>query len=226
MFCCCCCNCCYDQNDSNSIKDVTCSSPKEYIQYNSNENIICYYREDIDFYNTKIIFINDTYGKTIGRIQKIIKNGKAQYIFKELIKDTQFYVEKSIECCTENYTFFDQYNEIDGVVKISSGFWGWGIQEYDKCNSNINNGKMKQDICLTFTYDVKDSNGNPNFIAKVYSNICCTEKLKIYDDNGDVVKLDDKTIFNNGFTKIQLAIIIRYFYSADEIASSPSAPDD
>ena len=221
MLCYCCCNCCYDKSDSNSIKDITCSYPKEYIQYDSNENIICYYREDIDFYRTKLIYVSDINGKELGRIERVIKNGHAQYIFKDLIQGNKFYVEKSYECCTENYTFFDQYNEIDGVVKISSKniFW-WTIEEYDKYNENINTGKMKQDGCLTFTYNVKDSNGNPTFTTKVFSNVICPEKLKIYDNNGNVVNLDDKTIFNNGFTKIQLVILIRYFYTNDEIPST------
>ena len=74
---------------------------------------------------------------------------------------------------------------------------------------------MKADCCGADTCNEIDVEGNIIFIIKKFSD-CGTGIIKIYDNNRNEVNLKDKNIFNEGFTKIQIILILILFYYDQE----------
>ena len=187
----------------------------EFRQYDENENIIYYYRKQNNFSSDHAFFVYDKNEKIIGYIAKIF-NPIERYEFYDENKKIKFYIEKTVNCCeADKYTFFGIDKNIESIIKIKFSCGVHTIEEYNKYESRTNTAIMKADCCGADTCNEIDVEGNIIFIIKKFSD-CGTGIIKIYDNNRNEVNLKDKNIFNEGFTKIQIILILILFYYDQE----------
>ena len=201
-----------DKEDSNCIKQSqnNCGN-REFVQYDEHLTITCYYKEERGFLNSRTWNIYDMYEKEIGNIEEIINCCNAQYFFRDENKQLKFFIEKTMNCCDINLIFYGEDKNIEHVVKETKKCCESLLEEYDKFNTRTNSAIVKQECGPKFIYYENDSYGNTVFINKVFNN-CGVSKLKIYDYNENEINLRDKTIFNGGFTTIQIVIIISLLF--------------
>ena len=84
--------------------------------------------------------------------------------------------------------------------------------KFDKYETIISKAELSEiPCCGNFNYIEYDVNSKPIF--KITANYTDNNKMfKIYDSNYNEVDLGDKTLFNNGFTNIQILILIRVLF--------------
>ena len=84
--------------------------------------------------------------------------------------------------------------------------------KFDKYETIISKAELSEiPCCGNFNYIEYDGNSKPIF--KITANYTDNNKMfKIYDSNNNEVDLGDRTLFNNGFTNIQILILIRVLF--------------
>ena len=212
-----------DKTDSNSIKQSqgNCGI-REFVQYDENMTITCNYKEQRGLLRIRTFNIYDMYEKEIGSIEEIIICTQVQYFFRDENKQLKFYIESSVNCCDVNFTFYGEDKNIEGVIRENRKCCESSFEEYDKYNSKTNTAIKKQECCKNFVYHENDAYGNLFFINKVFCE-CDMGKLKIYDYNENEISLRDKTVFNGGFTKIQIIIILSLLFPKGNNSDNPQS---
>ena len=201
-----------DKSDTKCIKNYNekCGI-KEFAQYNSYGNITYYFKYQMSLFNRPALIIYDAYEKEIGYIERVIHCDQAQFNFYDENKQMKFYIERSKYCCDFRYTFYGLDKNIESIITIKFGCCSIAIDEYDKFNSRIKGARGERCCCRDVTYYETDSYGNTNFIIRC-SNECGSAKLKIYNSNNMEINFNEKSIFNDGFTKIQQVIFLLTFF--------------
>lgn len=211
-----------DKADSNCIKQTqnNCGL-REFAQYDEHLTITYYFKEQRGILKSRRYIIYDMYGKEMGSIEEIINCCQSQYSFTDENKQLKFFIEKNVNCGDDIFTFYGEDKNIEGVIRYFKKCCEASVEEYDKYNTKTNTAIVKQECGPSFIYYENDPYGNLFFINKVF-NECGFGKLKIYDYNENEVSLRDKTIFNGGFTKIQLIVIISLLFPTDNSDNSQS----
>ena len=180
---------------------------REFVQYDDKGNIVYYYRNKDNFMGRNIIIVHDMYDKEIGSIECAIGCSLIIYNFYDEYKQMKFYIEERKNCCTSNYTIYGTNKNIEITITAKFGCCDVIFDEYDKYNTKFNGVIGKRDCSQNTIYYENDPNGNPIFIIR-QSYDCGRCKLKIFDPNEKEINLNDKTLFNDGFTNIQKIIIL------------------
>ena len=206
-----------DRGDTNSIKLNCCNNwMTQIVQYDSYGDITYYFRLQRNLFNIEALIVYDKNEKEIGYIERTGNMNKARYkLFdenKQLIKE----VEKNEICCSINFTFYNADKDIESIVKIGQGCCKDTIDEYDKYKNRTNFAVGKRTCCDVIYYE-NDSYGNPLF--KIQFILACSGKFKLFDNNNMEINLENKTIFNDSFTKIQQALILFLFFEKNKRGS-------
>ena len=151
--------------------------------------------------------------KIIEKLAKLKKHFSfTQIKFTFYNEDNQilFYIEMIGQCCSCNtrYIFKGIDKNIENVVSIKAGFSQFIVEEYDKYDIRTNwaeNNSCKESFISEF-----DSNGNLKY--KIHIRHFPEVSIKIYDSNDMEVNLSDRTLFNNGFSKIQIILILKILF--------------
>ena len=201
-----------DNSDTNCLKSYNEScGVKEFAQYNSYGNITNYFKCQRNFFNRLALVIYDAYEKEIGYIEKVLHCDQARFNFYDENKQMKFYIERNKYCCDFRYTFYGLDKNIESIVTIKFGCCSIAVDKYDQYNTRINGARGERGYCKDVTYYENDSNGNTTFIIRCV-NDCGSIKLKIYDSSNMEINFNEKSIFNDGFTKIQQIIILLTFF--------------
>ena len=219
-----------DDNDRRSTNCIKQSSYDQFEQYDENEIIIYSYRQQKGISCKKAFSVYNMNENEIGSFERIstaCNCGFYRFNFYDERKELKFYIEVNNNCCnTETFTFFGLDKNIERTIKFKTDYCGITIEEYDKYGSKINTAIEENECCSCSgsTYIENDPEGNPIFIIKKISD-CGRDTMKIYDYNRMEVNLNDKNIFNEGFTKIQMILILRMFYDDQEGGSTTAGGD-
>ena len=196
-------NCIKNSNNNNCMK--------EFLQYDEHENIVYYFRNQRNLSRRNIYEIYDIYEKKIGQIEKVNICCETNYTFYDENNQILNYIVKNQNCCETRYTFYGLDKNIESSIRIKSGCCKFTIDEYDKYECQTNGATGTQG-CSNFTYYENDHYGNQKFIT-IIDYKCCDIMLRIYDNDKNEINLNDKTLFNGGFTKIQIILIISILFN-------------
>ena len=198
------------EKDTNCIvkKHNTCQ--REFIQYDQEGNEVYYYRYQNNLFNRFVIQVYDTYNNEVGQIEKVNGCCEINFTFYDESRQIIYYIVKHQNCCENTFTFYNSDNNKESMIKIKHACCERTFEEFDKYESRINSAIGKP-ICSGFTYYENDIYGSPKFIIKIM-NECKRQFLKIYDSNNMEVNLNNKSIFKDGFTRIQIVIIINLLF--------------
>ena len=188
---------------------------KVYEQYDSYGNIIFYYRQQPKTILENKILIFDSQGTEVGLIKKGYENNNEYYALfnenKELIMYIEYFIKQCGGSISINYTFFDSNKNITGkIVNKLECCCSEIFEEFDKFDNRI---KVHRCIDKMYYCDYieNDSEGNRKFkIRKTLQNDSVI--IKIYDSNDAEINLDDKSLFDDKFTKLQTILILRKIF--------------
>ena len=196
-----------DKQYTNCIKEnrEVNNGLREYQQYDDNGNIIYIYKEEPKLNNVEKFIVSDIYGKVYGSIIKEnIFNGNNYTLLNENEQIIN-YIEETNNCCSNIYLFYDGKKDSDGTVNEEMYCFSSIIEESDKYNIARNIAGIEKLNGKAFLGE-KDADGNILY------------KIKSYYENGSIFKISDindieinflnKLLFNNGFTKIQMVLML------------------
>ena len=192
------------------VQKLSGSQHKSFEQYDNYGNIIYYYKR-VYYSGQKQINIYNADQKEIGKIRTIINSSCSNNIFFTFTDENNNiinYIDKN-ECCSSIYTFYDSNKNIESVVTFKVGC-KLTYEESDKYNTIINRADINN-YCCSSLFNEYDQYGNLTFKTKIfeqmYSNI-----IKFFDSYDNEVNINDKTLLNKGFTKIQLIILLEFIF--------------
>ena len=194
---------------TNCIKEKFNSTPfQQFEQFDSSGNIIYYYQQEEDPFNPNILkfVVYNAQRKLIGTIIKEMIGCQTASI--SLYDENNLlinYIENNLTCTSINYLFYDSNKNIEGRTIETGKCLDSIIEEFDKYDTRINHAVFP--LCSEHYYSEYDENNNLLFKIKRSNNGDGT--IKIYDANDMEVNLSGRTLFNNGFTKIQMVVILR-----------------
>ena len=189
----------------------------EYNQYDSYGNIVYTYRSISDCCgkgNDKYT-VYDVDQRIIGSIESKSNCSSYKTLYSLYDEDNQLlnYFENN-DCCmtcyTFTYNFCDANKNLENILIKKEGECSSKYELYDKYNSLISRAEKYCNCdCDFFMYEY-DVN-NPGKVIKID-----LDTFKIYENDNEV-DLANKTLFNNGFSKIQMFLILDrvLFYRAD-----------
>ena len=183
-------------------------------QYDSNGNIIYYYKREFVPLENTILIIYNVDQKEVGRIKKNFEgdfcSSKVTFTFIDENNTIIKYIE-IILGCAYIFRFYDTNKNLESVVttKKTCKFL---YEESDIYNTIINRAGHNIDCdCNTTTFTEYDQFGSISYITKIF-NTCDSTIIKIFDHNYNEVNISDKTLANKGFTKIQIVILLRIMF--------------
>ena len=199
-------NCIRQKKDFNHLR--------EYKQYDDQGNIIYYYKEVPDLFNNEKFIVYDIDQKVIGSVKKVSNCCDIQYILSDEINKITKKIVLNYDCRSNIYSFHGLDENIESTITKKLGCCEYIFDEYDKYNTRAHSAQLKFYMQNEDCFE-KDSNGKLNFIIRKYHDK--GEIMKIFDANNIEVNLSNKTLFNNGFTKIQILLLLDIlFYKYDE----------
>ena len=201
-----------DKQYTNCIKEKReeYNGLREYQQYDDNGNIIYLYKEEPKLNNCEKFIVSDIYGKIYGSIiREIIFNGNNYTLLNENEQIIN-YIEETNYCCSNIYLFYDGNRDSDGNVNEQMYCSSSIIQESDKYNIERNIAG-REDLNGKVFLGEKDADGNILYkINRYYEN---GSIFQITDINDNEINLSNRLLFNNGFTKIQMVLILRMIFA-------------
>ena len=202
----------FDRSDTNCIK-ISYNCGKEFSQYNAFGNIVYYFKYRINPFKGQTLIVYDMYDKEIGYIERVVNCVQVRYNFYDENKRLKNSIEINKQCCTTTFIYYKEDKSIESTITRKSDCCEITFDEYDKYNSRTN-GAIGRKECFgdVITFIENDSNGNPISIIRCFSE-CCSRKIKFYDNNNMELNLNEKSIINDGFTKIQQIIIITFLFA-------------
>jgi hypothetical protein len=120
------------------------------------------------------------------------------------------YINILNHCCSSEYSFLDSNKNREGVVNVKNGFY-ITYEEFDNYNTRISTADLPLIHNGDPTLNEYDQYGNIAFKTKTMF-IRRNRILKIFDSNGIEVNLNNKSLLNKGFTKIQMIYIINNIF--------------
>ena len=201
-------------NKSNSIIRKTGNIKCEtYEQYGNNgkKSIYQYEKELGTLGEIKYVVYNINH-KVVGAIKKIYDCCNCHFIFTDENNNIIYYIDNiGSGCRSHKYLFYDKNKNIDGFIQSKKECCTIIYEEFDKNNTKISSCKYNIKCFGVHIFVEYDKSGKLAFITKVFNAPLCPI-IKISDKNHKEIDLTDKTLFNKGFTKIQIFIIINYFF--------------
>ena len=188
-----------------SIPGIYC----EFEQFDDYGNMIYLYKQIRPGPNEPLkVNVYNPQGSIVGTIIREVI-GWQDYSFSLYDENNQLvkYIENTNNFTNINYLFYDKYKNFESRVTLSGGCFETNIEEFDQYNTRISHAIFKQ--CgdnFYFEYDEQNTlyYKITNYFFVQIPNII----MKIYDTNDQEINLSNKTLFNNGFTKIQMFLII------------------
>ena len=187
---------------------------QEFRQYDSYGNNIYSLIQD-ESKRKKAFVVYDIDHVEIGSIDKQEDCDVVYYTFYD--PDNQ--ITKRIErfnccscCCSTNYNFYDADNNTEAIVVFKTHCGSAWYEVYDIYNKNIYRAEINTKCCEGKNCLIEyDQNNKQEF--KIIWNLASYEKtFKIFDNNDTEVNLENKTLFNDGFTRVQVILILEMLF--------------
>ena len=102
--------------------------------------------------------------------------------------------------------FYDTKKNVESVVLFKLGCCQVSIEEFSENNARISFVERDNNNFLS-EYD-----SNRNFKYKVINYNHFGNAMKFFDINNNEIDLSDSSLFNDGFTKIQIILILRMLF--------------
>ena len=198
------------QKDTNCIVSRINNCQTEFIQYDEQGNVVYYYRYQKNLLNRFVLQVYDIYDKELGQREKVIACCDMNFTFYDENRQIKYNIVRHQNCCEDTYTFFNPDNNYESRIKIKQACCESVFEEYDKYESRTNSAIAKPN-CSGIIFYENDIYGNPKFITKIM-NENQRQIFKIYDADNMEINLNNKSIFKDGFTRIQIVIIILLFF--------------
>ena len=205
-----------NENLSNENQLTNCIKRKSFIgiyktyeQYDDRGNIIYYYKQVPKERGEKFIIYNID-EREIGSIEVEYNLCERRYILINGNNQIINSIQMINNCCSTNYDFFDANDNIESIIIVKGdNLFGTIIEEFDKYNTRINWANFY--LCKQNYYCERDINGRILKYKKLPREI-----IKIYDESDMEINLSNKTLVNNGFTKIQIILILQLFFASED----------
>lgn len=208
-----------DEN-KNCIKEIKTSNDlKLFEQYDSNGDIIYYYKQLENSYSYQLYIVYDVDKNQIGSIKEEMK-GVDHFEYTICNENNQItnFIEKRIKQCNgvmstlTSYIFYDINRNVERIVTVNSRCCNIDYEELDNYRARLNLANLNQNRCDN-TYWEYDNDSTLKFKVKIFFEEPLL--IKIFDNNDNEVNLDNKSLFNDGFSKIQFIIILRILFAID-----------
>ena len=183
----------------------TCAN-REFGQYDEKGELIYSYRYSQNWDNTDSIRIYDSNESSLGHIERTLSCSKLNYNFYEN-NNLKYYIEERGNCCNSTFTFYGLDKNIESVITKKLCCCENIFVEYDSYNTETNRAICKKNCYPNYTFYENDSCGNPKFIVREKFD-CNNSIFKIYNPSYVEINLTEKSLFNEGFTKIQIILIV------------------
>ena len=180
---------------------------KKFYQYNSNGSIIFTYKEIDEIIELEKFIVYDNNESKIGSIEGKIAFNQIFYTLYDENDKVINYIEhnnRSNSCCSSNFNFYDADKNIENILIMKSGCCSTIYELYDKYNTLTNRAEFFFNGRNSYfnEYDLINSNR----IFRIELN-----PFKIFENENEV-DLSNKTLFNNGFSKIQTFLILSILF--------------
>ena len=197
-----------EQNFTNCINmhDDDEATVKSKEQHDEFGNIVFYYNKISD----REIKIYNPDQKEIGSIKREMGFINQHYIISDENNKIVNYINIHNHCCSSVCSFLDSNKNLEGVVNGKNGFY-ITYEEFDNYNTRISTADIPLIHNGNPTLNEYDQYGNIAFKTKTMF-IRRNRILKIFDSNGIEVNLNNKSLLNKGFTKIQMIYIINNIF--------------
>ena len=140
------------------------------------------------------------------------------YLFYDENNEIINTLEKNYNCSGCNYTFYGIDKNIESTIIENNSCCDTTYIENNNFEAKISWAKSKPK-CNRMIYVEFDNYDTQIFTINI-SYEWCGNNIKIFDKNNMELNLDDKSLFNNGFTKIQLLFILDLFFPEGSANSS------
>ena len=131
------------------------------------------------------------------------------------------YIKSNNDCCTcprstVTFNFYDKEKNIENILIKKDDWCSTNYELYDKYNCLTNKAEYSIKSYFEKNYYYEYDVNNPDKVFKINLN-----PFKIFENENEV-DLADKTLFNNGFSKIQIFLILDLilFYSNNNNSSN------
>ena len=191
-------------------------NPKEFEQYDSLGNNVYNYIKDPESLKVENFNVYDINQRKIGSIEKQTNSNKVEYTLYNQNNQRISHIERIDDCCTcccsINYNFYGLENNIEASIIVKSSNCCSTVYEvYDKYNTMINRAEIVSKCCDIIYLNEYDQNSNQVFKI-ILNRVPFSREFKIFDNNENEINLADKTLFNNGFSKIQIILILELIF--------------
>ena len=183
---------------------------KEFEQFDDYGNVLYLYNLERNEPNGLKLIVYNSEGKIIGSIirEQITCQITRISLYDEsnqLIK----YIEDIPSCESFTYLFYDANKNVESRISIMAKLLCTTIDEFDQYDMRISYA-INHHCGENFYFEYDEQN---NLIYKLkHTFIGNTNEMKIYDSNDMEINLSNKTLFNNGFSKIQMILILQNIF--------------
>ena len=187
---------------------------RQFEQFDEYGNVIYLYKQERANRDNNInellkVNVHNSEGRIIGTIIKeVIGCNDFRFSFYDENNQLVKYIEEVTNSCTYiSYLFYDKYKNFESRVTLSGKCIDNYLEEFDQFDTRISHAIFNP--CgenFYFEYDEENNliyKNTRHFFVQVPNII-----IKIYDTNNQEINIANKTLFNNGFTKIQMFLII------------------
>ena len=195
---------------TNCIKEkMNFSHLQVFEQFDSTGNIIYYYEQiEVPLKPNALKFVvYNSQRKLIGTTIKEGINWQTSSI--SLYDENNLlinYIENNQTFTSINYFFYDSNKKKEGRTIETGKCFDSTIEEFDRYDTRISHAVFR--LCGENYYSEYDESNNLLFKIKRWAENG-NNTIKMYDGNNIEVNLSGKTLFNKGFTKIQMVVIFR-----------------
>ena len=192
---------------------------EEFTQYDSYGNNIYKIIKDKESRRIEKFIVYDIDQREIGSIEKQANCDRINFTLYDQNNQITKHIEKINDCCTccsTNYNFYGVDNDIEAIAVFKAECNSTEYEVYDKYNTMINRAEMNIKCCEENYFHEYDQNFNKVFKI-IWKRASLEKTFKIFDNNETEVNLENKTLFNDGFTKIQVILILEMlFFNNDD----------
>ena len=175
-------------------------------QFDDYGNLICYYQEDLNKINGLRFRVCNPAGRVIGIIET---EGESYGTYLIRLFDENYrlinHIQQISNCSSIIHLFYDSNNSLEGRTIETGKCLDSIIELFDKYETRTNHAIYS--LCSDGSYSEYDQNNN--LISKIFRFTDGGNLIKMYDSNNKEISLANKTLFNKGFSKIQMVLIFR-----------------
>ena len=194
----------------------------EFNQYDSYGNNIFKYVKSIECCGNNNKYIAyDIDQRIIGSVECQFNCEKKTYSLYDENNQLINYIKSNNDCCTcscstVTFNFYDKEKNIENILIKKDDWCSTNYELYDKYNCLTNKAEYSIKSYFEKNYYYEYDVNNPDKVFKINLN-----PFKIFENENEV-DLADKTLFNNGFSKIQIFLILDLilFYSNNNNSSN------